>query len=41
MCGIAGIYRKTGPVVDEDLGRVAAMAKAIEHRGPVAGTIQQ
>ncbi|HTR97947.1 MAG TPA: asparagine synthase (glutamine-hydrolyzing) [Candidatus Acidoferrales bacterium] len=31
MCGIAGLYARTGPV---DLGRLAHLARLLRHRGP-------
>jgi asparagine synthase (glutamine-hydrolysing) len=34
MCGIAGVWRKAGPIGAADLTDVSAMMRAILHRGP-------
>ncbi|MDA4848006.1 asparagine synthase (glutamine-hydrolyzing) [Hoeflea poritis] len=34
MCGIAGIWRRTGRVTDADTADIRAMISAIAHRGP-------
>ncbi len=34
MCGIAGVWRKNSPISQADLNDVAAMMRAIVHRGP-------
>ena len=34
MCGIAGVWRKDSPIGQTDLNDVAAMMRAIVHRGP-------